>query len=87
MGSYIGALWACGYSGPDLEDLAAEIQDRKRLWKLADPVIPPVSGLFYGHKAKRHLMQSIGGLSFEDLTRRLLIVTFDLDTKERLVIR
>ncbi len=87
MGSYVGALWACGYSGVDLEELAAEIQDRKKLWKLADPVIPPVSGLFYGLKAKRLLMKSIGEIRFEDLARRLLIVTFDLDTKERLVLR
>ena len=56
MGSYVGALWACGYSGKDLEELAAEIQDRKKLWKLADPIIPPVSGLLHGNKAKRHLM-------------------------------
>lgn len=87
MGAYVGALWACGYSGPDLEELAEEIQDRKQLWKLADPVFPPVSGLFHGNKARRHLMKSIGELRFEDLARRLLIVTFDLDTKERLVIR
>jgi NTE family protein len=87
MGAYVGALWACGYSGTDLEELAAEIQDRKTLWKLADPVLPPLSGLFFGEKAKRHLMKSIGELRFEDLTRRLLIVTFDLDTKERLVRR
>ncbi|MFM1559459.1 MAG: patatin-like phospholipase family protein [Roseibacillus sp.] len=25
MGSYIGALWACGYSGSDLEDLARRL--------------------------------------------------------------
>ena len=87
MGAYIGALWACGYSGRDLEELASEIQDRRTLWKLADPVIPPVSGLFHGEKAKRLLMESIGELRFEDLARRLLIVTFDLDTKERLVLR
>lgn len=77
MGSYIGALWACGYSGPDLEELAAEIQDRKKLWTLADPVLPPLSGLLHGRKAKHHLMRSIGKLRFEDLARRLLIVTFD----------
>jgi hypothetical protein len=87
MGSYIGALWACGYSGTDLEELAEEIQDRKKLWKLSDPVLPPLSGLFHGQKAKRHLMKSIGEIRFEDLARRLLVVTFDLDTKERLVIR
>src|SRR6187402_2960159 len=37
MGAYIGALWAAGFSGKALEDLAAEISDRRKLWKLADP--------------------------------------------------
>ncbi|NNC87358.1 MAG: patatin-like phospholipase family protein [Akkermansiaceae bacterium] len=87
MGSYVGALWACGYSGPDLQELAEEMHDRKQLRKLADPIIPPLTGLFRGERAKRHLMESIGETRFEDLARRLLIVTFDLDTKERLVLR
>lgn len=87
MGAYVGALWACGISGTTLEELAAEIQDRKTLWRLADPILPPLSGLFRGERAKRHLMRSIGETRFEDLERRLLIVTFDLDTKERLVLR
>ena len=87
MGAYIGALWACGYSGPDLEELASEMQDRRMLWKLADPLFPPVKGLFRGEKAKHHLMKSIGNRRFEGLARRLLVVTFDLDTKERLVLR
>lgn len=87
MGSYIGALWACGYPASALQDLAAEMHDRRRLWRLADPVFPPTSGLFHGNRARRHLMQSIGDLCFEDLARRLLIVTFDLETSERLVVR
>ena len=87
MGAYVGALWACGYSGPDLEELASEMQDRRMLWKLADPLIPPVKGLFRGEKAKRHLMRSIGNRRIEGLARGLLVVTFDLDTKERLVLR
>lgn len=86
MGSYIGALWAAGFSGVQLAELAAEMNDRRKLWKLADPVIPPLTGLFHGVKAKRHLARSIGDLKFEDLERRLLVVTFDLDTCERLVI-
>jgi NTE family protein len=87
MGSYIGALWAAGFSGRELEELAAEMHDRKQLWRLADPVIPPMRGLFRGLKAKAHLERSIGDLRFEDLERRLLIVTVDIDTKERLVLR
>jgi NTE family protein len=87
MGAYIGALWAVGFSGKALEDLAAEMQDRRQLWKLADPMFPPMKGLFHGHKARAHLERSLGDVCFEDLERRLLVVTLDIDTKERLVRR
>lgn len=87
MGAYIGALWAAGFSGKALEELAAEMQDRRQLWKLADPIFPPVKGLFRGRKARAHLERSLGDLRFEDLKRRLLVVAVDIDTKERLVLR
>ncbi len=87
MGAYVGALWAAGFSGKELEELAAEMQDRRQLWKLADPMFPPVKGLFRGRKARAHLERSLGDLCFEDLKRRLLVVTVDIDTKERLVLR
>ena len=87
MGSYIGALWAAGFSGNHLAKLAEEMHDRRQLWKLADPVFPPMRGLFHGLKAKAHLERSLGDLCFEDLERKLLVITADLDTKERLVLR
>ena len=87
MGAYIGALWAAGFSGKDLETLAAEMHDKRQLWRLADPVIPPMKGLFRGIKARAHLERSLGELRFEDLERRLLVVAVDIDTKERVVFR
>ena len=87
MGAYIGALWAAGFSGAQLGELAAEMNDSRKMWKLADPLFPPLQGLFRGEKAKRHLARSLGDLKFEDLERRLLVVTFDLDTAQRLVIQ
>jgi NTE family protein len=87
MGSYIGALWAAGFSGDDLVKLAEEMHDHRQLWKLADPMFPPMRGLFHGLKAKAHLERSLGDLRFEDLERKLLVITADLDTKERLVLR
>ncbi|MDP4624697.1 MAG: patatin-like phospholipase family protein [Akkermansiaceae bacterium] len=87
MGSYVGSLWAAGFSGKELANLAAEMHDRRQLWKLADPVFPPMRGLFHGLKAKAHLERSLGDLRFEDLERKLLVITADLDTKERLVLR
>ena len=86
MGSYIGALWAAGFSGKKLGELAAEMQDRRMLWRLADPIVPPVKGLFRGLKAKAHLERSLGELKFEDLERELFIVTLDVETRERVVL-
>ena len=87
MGSYIGALWAAGFSGHALEELAAEMHDRRQLWRLADPIFPPMKGLFHGLKARAHLERSLGDLTFEDLERQLFAVAVDIDTKERLVLR
>jgi NTE family protein len=87
MGAYIAALWAAGFSGKELETLAEEMEDRRELWKLADPIFPPLKGLFHGMKAKKHLENSLNDLRFEDLERQLFIVTIDLDTKERIVLR
>ena len=87
MGAYIGSLWAAGFSGVQLGELAAEMNDSRQMWKLADPLFPPLQGLFRGEKAKRHLARSLGDLKFEDLERKLLVVTFDLDTAQRLVIQ
>ncbi|MFC7336221.1 patatin-like phospholipase family protein [Haloferula chungangensis] len=87
MGSYVGALWAAGFSGKELGELAAEMHDRRQLWKLADPIIPPMRGLFRGLRAKEHLKRSLGDLCFEDLERRFLVITVDIDTKERIVLR
>ncbi len=87
MGAYVGSLWAAGFSGDQLVKLAEEMHDRRQLWKIADPVFPPTAGLFRGLKAKAHLERSLGDLRFEDLKRKLLIVTADLDSKERIVLR
>lgn len=76
-----------GFSGKELEKLAAEMQDRRTLWKLADPIVPPLTGLFHGLKAKAHLAKSLGNLNFSELERQLLVVTADLDSKQRLVLR
>jgi NTE family protein len=86
MGAYVGSLWAAGFSGNKLAELSEEMHDKRQLWKLADPIIPPMKGLFYGLKAKEHLKRSIGDLHFEDLERRLLVIAADIDTKERLIL-
>jgi NTE family protein len=67
--------------------LAEEMQDPATMRKLADPVIPPVRGVFYGNKVKAQLAQSIGNATFEDVKRKLLVISANLDTYERIVFR
>ncbi|TLD72057.1 hypothetical protein FEM03_04850 [Phragmitibacter flavus] len=80
MGSYVGALWASGVSGKELEILAAEIKDRRTLMRLIDPVCPPTSGFIYGHKVRKHLERTLGDLTIADLKIPTLIVATNLDT-------
>lgn len=87
MGSYIGALWTAGCNGRQLEELAAEMRDRKTLRKLADPAPPFLQGFLKGEKAKRHLGRTLGDISFADLKKKLIVVAADLDTYERVVLR
>lgn len=87
FGAYIGALWATGHSVEHMKVLAEQMQDPKTLRSLADLVIPPTKGLFYGNKVKEHLGRSIGNTTFEELTRKLLVISANLDTYERIVFR
>ncbi|MFT5906273.1 MAG: NTE family protein [Cryomorphaceae bacterium] len=87
MGSYIGALWATGHSNEQMYDLAKEMIDEGSLKRLADPIIPPIKGMFYGNKVKAHLARSIGDVSFEDLDRKFLVIAANLNNYERVVFR
>ncbi len=80
MGAYVGSLWAAGLNGRKLEGLAREIKDRKTLLRLLDPLFPPSEGLIRGHKIRRHLERSLGGLSFAELKIPMLIIATDLDS-------
>ncbi|WP_018969216.1 patatin-like phospholipase family protein [Rubritalea marina] len=87
MGAYVGALWATGHNAAAMRELAEEMQDPLTMKRLADPVMPPLKGLFYGNKVKAHLARSIGDQHFEDLQRKLLVISANLDTYERIVFR
>lgn len=79
MGAYVGAVYATGLNGADLEQLAREIPNRKALRALLDFNIPPTAGLIRGNKIRRHLERSIGEQTFEQLKRQLIVVATDLD--------
>ncbi len=80
MGAYVGALWAAGLHSRRLEELAAEIKDRKTLIKLLDFQFPPTRGLIRGERIRSHLERDLGGLTFAELRIPTLIVATDLDS-------
>ena len=85
MGSYIGAVWAYGYDGVQMEKLAREFEHRWGLFELIDPFILPRQGFLRGEKVKRRLKRSIGDVHFSELVRPLRIVATNLLTLERIV--
>ncbi|WP_050027747.1 patatin-like phospholipase family protein [Verrucomicrobium sp. BvORR034] len=80
MGSYVGTLWAAGFNGQQLEELAAEIKDRRTLLRLIDPVCPPLSGFLRGNKLRRHLEKSLGQRTLAQLERPMYVVATNLDS-------
>jgi NTE family protein len=85
MGAYVGALWAYGCNGQELERLSRELEARWALWTLVDPAFPPRRGFLRGYAVKRRLMRSIDHARFADLIRPLRIVAANLSTLERVV--
>lgn len=80
MGAYVGALWASGVNGEGLEKLAAEIKDRRTLFRLMDVVFPPLKGFIHGNKIRKHLERNLAGKTIADLDIPMFIVATNLDT-------
>ena len=85
MGAYVGALWASGVSADKMIHLAAEMRDKDSFKKLADPAVPPIKGLFYGHKLKDHLQKAIGNPKIEELDRKFIAIAANLENYQRVV--
>jgi len=85
MGAYIGALWATGMSADDMISKVAVFQDKRVLKNMADPVVPPIKGLFYGNILKANLKEQIGSPKIEDLKRQYIAIAANLDNYQRVV--
>lgn len=85
MGAYVGALWAYGCTGAQLEKLARDMEGKWSLWNLIDPVFPPRQGFLRGYAVKQRLQQTIGDAQFADLLRPLHVLATHLDTLGRVV--
>src|SRR5207247_5333328 len=86
MGAYVGALWAFGHGGQELERLARELESRWGFWSLFDPVFPPRQGFVRGFALRKRLMRSIGTVRFADLPRPMRVIAGNLGTLGRAVL-
>jgi NTE family protein len=85
IGALIGALWASGRSGNEIEKIVSEFRDRAKTMKLADPVFPKL-GLIRGNEVRRFLAAQFGSRTFYDLMMPLKIVACDIENRDEVVI-
>ncbi len=86
FGAYVGACWASGYNGRQLEELARDLESPWKLIRLLDPVYPPRRGLIEGRNIERRLRNTLGNTSFSDLSVPLHVVGTNLSTLDREVL-
>lgn len=85
MGAYIGACWASGHNGEQLEKFACELEGRFGFLKLVDPALPPRRGFLLGWSVRHRLRRTIGDVNFSELLRPLRVVATNLATLGRTV--
>lgn len=86
MGAYVGGCWASGFSGKQLEELAAAMAGRRDLWDLVDPAIPPRRGFVGGHKILKRLRRTLGDKTFRELEKPFYCVATALNGYGRAVL-
>lgn len=87
IGAYVGAMWASGLKGKQLEALAAEMKTSRDLLTLVDPIVPPRRGFVRGDKIERRLRDTLGDTTFAELDKSLLVVATELDGYRRVIFK
>jgi NTE family protein len=85
MGAFVGAHWAFGLDGDQLEKVARETEGRWGYLRLLDPMILPRRGFLRTRRAAARLRRRIDNANFSDLVRPFRVVATHLDTLERVV--
>jgi len=85
FGAVVGALYATGRGVDDLIDQAEGMRRRDVLPFVADFGLHRAA-LFNGKRLESYFERLVDGRHFSDLQRRLLVVTTDIDTGERVII-
>ena len=82
IGSYVGACWARGYNGREMEALSMRYNRRAGLLDMIDPSFPPRRGVIRGKKVQRRLRRILENATFDELSYPLRISAVDLATLE-----
>lgn len=85
FGAVVGALYATGREVQDLIDQAEKMRRRDVFPFVADFGLHRAA-LFNGRRLEDYFDRLVEGRHFSDLTRRLLVVTTDIDSGERVIL-
>jgi NTE family protein len=86
FGALVGALYASGRTPSEMRVLACSLRRRDLLSKVVDFGFHKAA-LFEGSRLERYLESLLGVTNFEELTREFAVVTTDLDSGERVLLR
>jgi NTE family protein len=84
MGALIGSFYAMGKDPDELERIAISIT-RKKLWQMADPILPR-TGLIRGAGILNFLKSHLGDREFSDLALPFSCVATDIQTGKEIVL-
>lgn len=85
MGAYVGGMWASGLNGNQLAALAAEMQTRRDLFQLVDPILPR-RGFIGGRKILARLRHTLESATFDHLAKPFYCVATELNGYARAVL-
>ena len=79
FGAVVGALWARGYDGNQLEDIALRFRNWMHLLKIIDHVVDIRRGLIGGHRMEKYLRTLLEDAHFSELSIPLEITATDIE--------
>lgn len=87
MGALVGALWAAGNSGLEIENIMMVYNDRKdKVCTLLGDLCFPKSSLVGGKQIEMFLKKNLGEKTFQDIRFPLMVVSCNLDKREKVVV-
>ena len=80
FGAVVGALWARGYDGAQLEGIAGNFKNWTHLLKIIDHAVDVRRGLIRGKRLEHYLRTLLDGATFSQLSLPLAITATDIQS-------